>query len=138
MVGGTVARLWNTKMHTLRGTLTGHELSVICCAFSPDGRTLVTGSDDRTIRLWHVATGQPLLTLEGHTGQVRYVAFYPDGRRLLSAGTGADGRGEFFIWSAAVEAKPQAMGVASSVPTGCGLARNSPAHSVPRETRHGT
>jgi WD40 repeat protein len=94
-------QFWDTEANALRANVAGHELSVLCAAFSPDGRTLATASDDCTVRLWHVATGQELFTLEGHTRPVNYVAFYPDGRRLLSAGTGADGRGEFFVWSAA-------------------------------------
>ncbi|HEX6074315.1 MAG TPA: WD40 repeat domain-containing protein, partial [Micromonosporaceae bacterium] len=61
--------------------------SVYAVAFSPDGRLLATGSDDRTVRLWDPATGDPIgRPFTGHTDWVRAVAFSPDGRLLASGG----------------------------------------------------
>lgn len=53
-------------------------------AFSPHGRAIATGSEDRVTRLWDAATGILLATFEGHTGPVACVAISPDGARLLS------------------------------------------------------
>jgi WD40 repeat protein len=53
-------------------------------AISPDGRILVSPSDDNTIKMWDLATGRPVRTLTGHSGPIRSIAFSPDGRRLVS------------------------------------------------------
>ncbi|MFH8799416.1 trypsin-like peptidase domain-containing protein [Streptomyces sp. NPDC017936] len=64
--------------------LTGHDQPLQSVAFSPDGRTLATASDDHSVRLWNVATGKPGRTLSGHTAPVYSVAFSPDGRTLAT------------------------------------------------------
>lgn len=56
----------------------------LAVAFSPDGRKVVTGSSDRTIKIWDGATGRELKTLTGHGGLVCSVAFSPDGKTIAS------------------------------------------------------
>ncbi len=56
-------------------------------AFSPDGKTILTGSYDKTARLWDAATGRPLGQPMEHSGWVSSVAFSPDGKTIL---TGCD------------------------------------------------
>jgi WD40 repeat protein len=68
---------------TIRGRVPGPSLNV---AFSPDGRTLVTGGEQYTVKLWEVQTGRELATLRGHGGDIYTVAFSPDGRWIASAG----------------------------------------------------
>jgi WD40 repeat protein len=67
-------------------TLRGHQSSVNAVAFSPDGKTLLSGSLDNTLKLWDTS-GNLLKTLRGHQGYVRAVAFSPDGKTLLSGST---------------------------------------------------
>jgi WD40 repeat protein len=67
-------------------TLAGHALGIETAAFSPDGRTLATGSCDATIRLWDLATGQTTTILTPRGGYVACVTVSPDGRTLASAG----------------------------------------------------
>jgi WD40 repeat protein len=65
--------------------LTGHTHWVTSVAFSPDGSRIVSGSDDKTIRLWDATTGEQIGDpLVGHTDWVRSVAFSPDGSRIVS------------------------------------------------------
>ncbi|MFZ1681760.1 MAG: hypothetical protein WAT70_12150, partial [Rhizobiaceae bacterium] len=62
----------------------GHDGSVTAAAFSPDGRTVLTGSWDNTARLWEAATGKELRRFEGHENWVTAAAFSPDGRTVLT------------------------------------------------------
>jgi hypothetical protein len=59
-----------------------------CLAFSPDGATIATGSDDTKIRLWSVRSKRVTQTLEGHTAAIQSLAFSADGSLLASAGGG--------------------------------------------------
>src|SRR5438552_8007927 len=63
---------------------TGHTSDVNSVAFSPDSKTLASGSRDATIRLWDVASGQEFKTLKGHLSDVDSIAFSPDGKTLAS------------------------------------------------------
>jgi len=68
----------------LRMILTGHQDLVKCLAFSPDGKQLVSRSDDQTLKVWNLHTGLCLGTLIGHSAEVSVVAFSPVGDQIAS------------------------------------------------------
>ncbi|HBB30947.1 MAG TPA: protein kinase [Cyanobacteria bacterium UBA9273] len=69
-------------------TLLGHAQGVYAIAFSRDGRTLASGSADKTIKLWQLSMSWEIRTLGSwlskHTDAVRAVAFSPDSKMLAS------------------------------------------------------
>jgi len=66
--------------------LVGHDAAVNSVSFSPDGKTLATGSTDQTIKLWNVETGKKIRTFKGHDAAVNSVSFSPDGKTLVTGG----------------------------------------------------
>ena len=63
-----------------------HRGGVRSAAFSPNGKTALTGGVDGTVKLWEVATGRELQSFASHQGSVLNVGFSPDGKVALSGG----------------------------------------------------
>ncbi|MEU3297503.1 hypothetical protein ABZ722_34905 [Streptomyces longwoodensis] len=77
--------LYAAAASPLTRRLTGHSAWVSALTFSPNGQTLATASDDRTVRLWDPATGRTRRILAGHHDGIDSVAFSPDGSLLATA-----------------------------------------------------
>jgi WD40 repeat protein/serine/threonine protein kinase/pSer/pThr/pTyr-binding forkhead associated (FHA) protein len=72
----SLTRLWRTE---------GHQGAVRSVTFSSDGRYVLSGGDDRLIKLWMVRTGACLQTFRQHQGRILQVLFHPDRQHILSA-----------------------------------------------------
>jgi WD40 repeat protein/serine/threonine protein kinase len=82
-------------------TLCGHTDAVGGVAVSPDGKRIVSGSDDQTVRVWDATTGAELMTLRGHEREVGPVSFGSNGRKLVSISMD----GTVKVWDAATGAE---------------------------------
>jgi WD40 repeat protein len=119
----------------------GHTADVESIAFSPDGRSLVSVSLDKTARIWDLESRRCRRVLD-HPGRLHSVAFRPDGRAFATAGD----NGMVRVWDAAsggLVASPSgtSCAVVSLVysPEGSLLIANASDHSVLRwDTTHHT
>ncbi|MCI0533642.1 MAG: protein kinase [Verrucomicrobiales bacterium] len=75
---------WQRQTHLQFETLRGHRELILAVAASPDGRWIVTGSQDGMAKVWEMASGNPPRTLGGHRGEVSSVAFSPSGQRIVT------------------------------------------------------
>ncbi len=81
-VGTSVVRLWNVQTgKELFAEFVGHEKEVSCLAFSPDGRTLVSGGSWQQMHFWDTAGWQHDRALKGRGDTF---SFSPDGKRLVA------------------------------------------------------
>jgi WD40 repeat protein len=73
-----------------------HEAPVTALAWSPDGRSIASGSQDQTVQVREASTGVLQLIYRGHEAPVSSIAWSPDGRRIISQ----DGQGAQ-VWDVA-------------------------------------
>lgn len=77
--------MWDIASNKIRNTFAGHEQDIYSLDFAKDGRTIASGSGDRTVRLWDIESGQLIMSLAIEDG-VTTVAISPD-TRYVAAGS---------------------------------------------------
>ncbi len=86
--------LWDMTTDRELLTFEGHEGRITRAAYAPNGRWVLSGSEDRTARLWDAATGAELYRLTGAARAIDTLAFSTDSRSVL--GGAADNR--VYLW----------------------------------------
>jgi len=72
----------------------GHTRAVKSVEFSHSGKFIISGSEDKTIKLWEVSSGRELRTFNGHQSDVNDVLFTPNDKQLISASRD----GSIYFW----------------------------------------
>lgn len=78
-------KIWNPNTAEELRTLEGPEQEIISVAFSPDGKRLVAGGNDKLVYVWDMESGRLLFRLSGHAERVTALSFAPDGRKFATA-----------------------------------------------------
>jgi WD40 repeat protein len=83
---GTAVQFWHPQTGAREEQFLRHNVRATGVAYSPDGRYVLTGCEDKVGRLWDVKTGLRQAELSGHQGPVTSVAFSGDGRFAFTGG----------------------------------------------------
>lgn len=82
---GNAINIWDIDSEENNLVLPGHTDGVNSVAVSPDGKKIVSGSNDSTIMVWDFESGRTILVLDEHEGRVGSVAISPDGKKIVSS-----------------------------------------------------
>ncbi len=87
--------IWDYKTGKIKHRLNGHKKQVLCITIAPNNKTVITGSEDKTLIVWDMQTGKELHRLKGHIGRVSSVAIFPDSKKAISGASD----GTLRIWN---------------------------------------
>ena len=107
--------IWDVQSKAQVNKLVGHSSAVLGICYSPDGKTIATGSVDRGIRLWDAVSGKQLHTLTGHQHWVEGLVFTADSKTLISGSMDATIR----FWNVATGKETKQIGIRASVRSLC-------------------
>ncbi|MEK6324286.1 MAG: WD40 repeat domain-containing protein [Acidobacteriota bacterium] len=90
-------RIWDAQSGVAIDSLVAHSGEVADCAFSPDGKKIVSASEDGSLKIWDTAGSMELNSLSGHHSAVKVCAWSPKGGLIVSGSDDATAR----IWDGA-------------------------------------
>jgi WD40 repeat protein len=79
------ARMWDISTGMMLKKFKGHQGAVHCAIYSADGKSVISGGDDRIIRFWDINSSKLVKTLEGHQAEITSISTTSDGKMLISA-----------------------------------------------------
>lgn len=77
-------KIWNFETNSQIARLVGHSKSVNAVALSQNGKIIVSGSLDNTVKVWNFETGCEIVSLIGHQSFINSVAISRDNKRVIS------------------------------------------------------
>ena len=97
--------VWDLATGKKLQTFTGHKGRVTCAVFSPDGKTVYTGSADTSVNAWNLVTGNKVEALLGNGGEVKSLNLSRDGKLLA-----VNAESRLTIWNAPTGIKLRTLG----------------------------
>ncbi|KZP09326.1 WD40 repeat-like protein [Athelia psychrophila] len=95
---------WNSEAGEAVGPpFEGHSKGVTFVAYSPDGKHIVSGSEDNTVCVWDTETGEAVRSpFEGHSEDILSVAYSPDGKHIVTGSADNTVR----VWDSGMQKRP--------------------------------
>ena len=83
---GDKIRIWDYKTQNLIRTISNYGANINSIDYTPDGKYIISGGEDKTISFWDTENGQCVRNLEGHSGDIKSIVVSKDGMYVISAG----------------------------------------------------
>ncbi|MBS2000238.1 MAG: caspase family protein [Cyanobacteria bacterium SZAS LIN-5] len=101
--GGRSATIFNTTSGTVEARIAGHTEAIRSVSYSPDGKSIATTSEDKTVKLWNATTGALQARLGHPNNAVNVVVISPDSSQIIAGSE----NGSLYFWKPGQDSQPQ-------------------------------